>query len=312
MSVLFELLLILGGIAIMLYGANLLVGKAAKFGRAKNWPPVLVGITVLAMGTSLPELIVSVLAAIQGHPLLAAGNIIGSNITNIGLIVGLAATLGEIKLSKKTVNYDIPLSIAPLGVLVFGFILKSTLTSYFGILLILAYFAYVGITAKEYERQEQTAVKRPRFTILDFGILLAGLAMLFSGGELTLHYSEIFFTRIGVSETVVGAVLLAFGTSFPELVATLTGVVKKNPQIAIGNILGSNVFNSLFVLGSTALFAPVQVNKLLPEIIFLGLMSGLFVLAAKLGRKHILSKSEGIALFFAYIVYVCIMTLIIN
>lgn len=312
MSLLLELIIILGGIAVMLFGASLLVGKAAKFGRAKNWPPVLVGITVLAVGTSLPELIVSVLAAIQGHPLLAAGNIIGSNITNIGLIVGLAATLGEIHLSRKTVNYDIPLSIAPLGVLVFGFILKSTLTSFFGIMLIFAYIAYVGISAKEYEVQMSKETKRARFTLLDSGLLLAGLAMLLSGGEITLHFSELFFTRIGVSETVVGAVLLAFGTSFPELVATLTGVVKKNSQIAIGNILGSNVFNSLFVLGSTAFFAPIQVNRLLPEIVFLGVISGIFVLAAKLGRKHVLTKSEGLILFFSYIVYVCTMTLIVK
>jgi cation:H+ antiporter len=274
---------------------------------------MLVGILVLSVGTSLPEFVVSILAAIQGYPLLAAGNVIGSNIANIGLVVGLAALLGDIHLSRKTVNYDIPLSIAPIGVFVFGVIMHSVLTTYIGIALILAYIGYLGFTAKEYGMQiVQTHKSRSPFTFLDLGLLLCGLAMLLVGGEITLRYADIFFSRIGFSNTAIGAVVLALGTSFPELVATLMAVIRRDTQIAIGNILGSNVFNILFVLGSTALITPIDISRMLEEIVFLGVISLLFIFVAKTGRRHVISRHEGALLLFMYAVYVGTIMLIVR
>lgn len=312
MSTWIELLMIIIGIAVMLYGADLLVSKAEKLGRSKGWPPILVGIVVIAVGTSLPELIVSVLASLQGHVILAAANVIGSNITNIALIVGLAALLGEIHLTRKAINYDIPLSIAPLGVLVFGYIFNSTLTSFLGLLLILAYMGYIGITAHEYEVQSKGIGKRIIFTKLDGGLLLAGIAMLLGGAEITLHNSVIFFSRLGVSEIVVGSVILAFGTSLPELVATLIAVVKKEGGIAVGNILGSNVFNILFGLGISSIIAPIKISLLGHEIMFLGVISAVFVVITKTGRRHVITRSEGAILCMLYAIYVGTITLFVK
>lgn len=308
-----QLIVIFFGIAMMLYGADLLVNKSEKLGHAKRWPPMLVGILVLSVGTSLPEFVVSVLAAIQGHPLIAAGNVIGSNIANIALIIGLAALLGDIHLSNKTVNFDIPLSIAPIGIFVFGFIMHSTLTTYIGIALILAYLGYVGFTAKEYGQQITSSKKsHTPFTFLDFGLLLAGLAMLLAGGEVTLSYSEVFFSKMGVSDTVIGAILLSLGTSLPELIATLMAVVRRDTQIAIGNILGSNVFNILFVLGSSALFTSIDISLLLEEIVFLGIISSIFIFVSKTGKRHVISRHEGAILLFSYAVYVGTITMIVK
>lgn len=307
-----ELLLIIIGIVVMLRGADFLVTKAEKLGRAMRWSPVLVGIAVVAVGTSLPELMVSVLASIQGHPLIATGNIIGSNITNVGLIVGLAALVGEIKLSKKTVHYDIPLSIAPIAVLIVSYILKSPLTATVGIALLLAYVVYVMITAREYEKPLAANLTKMKFNALDGFILVLGIVMLIAGAEVTLRFTEDFFTKMGVSDVVIGAIVLSLGTSLPELIATLTAVVKKKGQMAVGNILGSNVFNILGVLGASSLFATIHVTELFYEIIFLGVISVTFLLVSEIGKKHVISKFEGAILCLIYAVYVGFVTFVVR
>jgi cation:H+ antiporter len=312
MTILVETLLLVLGIAIMLFGADLLVTKAEKFGRARRWSPVLIGVAVVAVGTSLPELVVSVLAAARGQSLLAASNVIGSNITNIGLIVGISAFLGEIKLHKKTVDYDIPLSIIPIGIFVFGYILHSTLTSIVGVILILAYVCYILITAREYERKESQTTPNKKFTEWDMFLMVLGPMLLFGGGELTLRYADVVFTRMGMSSMVIGGVMLALGTSLPELFATVVAVYRKEGQIAIGNVLGSNVFNILVALGASLLFAQIDVTKLFFEIALLGIMSGVFLLLAKTGKKYAISRIEGGTLLMVYVFYIVVMFFVVK
>jgi len=312
MSIWVELLLLILGIATMLFGADLLVSKAEKLGKTRRWSPVLVGVLVVAVGTSLPEFVVSVLAAAQGHPLLAAGNVIGSNITNLGLIVGVAALFGGITLHKKNVDYDIPLSIIPIGVFVFGYILRSSLTSLLGVVLLLAYVGYVGITAKEYERKDTGKSPIRRFTELDMVLMILGPILLFGGGEVTLHFADKIFSAIGFSNVVIGGVLLALGTSLPELFATVVAVIRKEGQIAVGNVLGSNVFNILVVLGTSTLFTSIDLTQLFYEIVFLGIVSGAFLLLAKTGKKYSISRIEGSALLVIYGLYVAVMLLVVK
>lgn len=300
------------GIGIMLWGADLLITKAEKFGRVRRWSPVLVGILIISVGTSLPELVVGLLAVIEGNPLLAAGNVLGSNITNIGLIVGAAAFFGEIKLSKKTVDYDIPLSILPLGVFVFGYILNSTATSLLGIVLLLAYVGYLAITAREYKTKTIVLSKGAtvKFKTIDFLLLLFGIGLLLGGGELTLHFARLFAVKAGFSNVVVGATVLALGTSLPELVATIMAVAKKEGQLAVGNVLGSNVFNILVVFGASTILSPIAIPKLIFEIMFLGVISAVFLLVAKTGKKHYISRFEGAVLCLVYVVYVITVMLV--
>ena len=304
MQVFIEVVKFVIGIGVMLYGADLLVMKAEKFGRARRWPQILVGVLVVAVGTSLPEFVVGTLAALQGNPLLAAGNVLGSNITNIGLIVGVAALIGEIKLSGKTVDYDIPLSILPLGVFVFGYILNSTATSLFGAALLLTYIGYLALTAREYEKKDPMPVRKIRFTAVDLLLLLLGIGLLVGGGELTLIFVKTLAVHIGFSNLVIGATLLAFGTSLPELVATVAAVVKKKGQIAVGNVLGSNVFNILVVFATTSIISPVEIPKLLFEIMFLGIISAAFLFVAKTGKRHVISRAEGAFLCALYVGYI--------
>jgi len=312
MSVLLQIALLGLGLVAMLFGADLLVSKAEKLGKAKRWSPVLVGVAVVGVGTSLPELVVSVLASIQGHPLLAATNVIGSNITNTGLIVGVAALFGGITLHKKTVDYDIPLSIVPIGVLVFGYILRSTLASYLGFILLLTYVGYLLFTSREYEAKVVSATKAPRFTAIDAILMVVAPFLLFGGGEVTLHFAQDLFASFGISDQVIGGVLLALGTSLPELFATVIAVVKKDGQLALGNVLGSNVFNILVVLGTSIIFAPIEASKLFYEIVLLGVVSGVFLLLAKTGKKYSISRIEGMVLLATYIMYLAIMLFVVN
>lgn len=312
MTIVLESLLLVVGIAVMLFGADLLVTKAEKLGRSRRWSPIFIGVAVVAIGTSLPEFVVSVLAAAQGHMLLAAGNVIGSNITNIGLIVGVAALIGEIKLHKKTVDYDIPLSIVPIGVFVFGYILRSTLTSLVGLMLLLMYVGYVLLTAREYERKEVVTTPAKKFTESDMFWLILGPILLFVGGEITLYFADTIFSRMGLPNVVIGGVILALGTSLPELFATVTAIFRKEGQIAIGNVLGSNVFNILVVLGTSLLLTPIDVTKLFYEIVLLGVMSGVFLLLAKTGKKYTISRIEGGALLMVYLFYIGVMFFIVK
>jgi cation:H+ antiporter len=196
---------------------------------------------------------------------------------------------------------------------VFGYIFNSTVTSFIGLLLILAYIGYIGITAHEYEKQIiRSSPKRGRFTKLDAGLLLAGVAMLLGGAEATLQFSVQLFTKLGVSEIVVGSVILALGTSLPELVTTLTAVIKKEGKIAVGNVLGSNVFNILIVFGTSALIAPVHISQFIYEIIFLGIISAAFMIVVKTGKKNIISRNEGAFLCILYAIYTGTILLIVK
>ncbi len=302
MSTAIAIFFLIIGILLLVKGADLFVTKAARLGNALRIHPIIVGILVIAVGTSLPELVVSVLAAVQGQPLIAASNVIGSNITNIGLIVGLSAMLGNITLQKKSVMRDIPLSILPVLVLVLLWLLNIPITPVISMLLIAGYLVFAFYSSKEYPKQQN--LEKTEFTLLDGVLLVFGLIVLLAGGELTLRYAEMLFTSLGVSEIIVGAVILALGTSLPELVTVLTAVLKKDGQLALGGVLGSNVFNILGVFGVSTLISSVNLVVLQVELVYLLVISILFVVISLIGKKLAISKFEGAVLFLVYVSYV--------
>lgn len=302
MSTAIAIFFLIIGILLLVKGADLFVTKAARLGNALRIHPIIVGILVIAVGTSLPELVVSVLAAVQGQPLIAASNVIGSNITNIGLIVGLSAMLGNITLQKKSVMRDIPLSILPVLVLVLLWLFNIPITPVISMLLIAGYLVFAFYSSKEYPKQQN--LEKTEFTLLDGVLLVFGLIVLLAGGELTLRYAEMLFTSLGVSEIIVGAVILALGTSLPELVTVLTAVLKKDGQLALGGVLGSNVFNILGVFGVSTLISSVNLVVLQVELVYLLAISILFVVISLIGKKLAISKFEGAVLFLVYVSYV--------
>jgi cation:H+ antiporter len=300
------------GIILLVKGADLFVDHATILGKSLRLPQVLIGILVVAVGTSLPELAVSAIASMQGNPEIAVGNIIGSNITNIGLIVGISAILGTVTLTRRTVDFDIPISILPIGVLVFGYILNMTVAKYIGVLLLVTYLGYLMFSAREYANKIEGGHAPIKISVKNALWLIGGLVVLIVGAEITLNYAEQIAKLFGLSDIFVGSIILALGTSLPELVTTVTAVLKKRGELALGNVLGSNVFNLLAALGVSAIIHPIAIDTFVYEIVFLGLISLAFLLVAKTGKKYAITRLEGVVLLLVYFAYVYVMFTVVS
>jgi cation:H+ antiporter len=305
---------VLFGLLLLLKGADIFVTKAEVIGHRHKLSPILTGILVLAIGTSMPELVVSILASLQGHSGLALSNIIGSNIANIGLIIGITALIGEITLRKKTVDIDIPMSIVPLGVVVFGYLLNIQLAVFIGVGMLMLFVGYLLIVSQEYRskplKEEQHLIQHAgKSTISIWCMLFISLAMLLWGGELTITYLSKIAAGYGISELFIGGVILSLGTSFPELITTVTAALKGKQGLALGNVLGSNVFNMLVALGASAIISPIVLDDFLLEIIALGVISFAFVVVSKTGKRYSVSWNEGLVLLSLYVIYVVVMIL---
>lgn len=318
-------LLILGGLVLLAGGGELLVRGAVRLAERMGVSPLLIGLTLVGFGTSTPELVTSVRAALDGSPGIAVGNIVGSNIANILLILGLAALIFPIAVRSTALKRD--------GAVVLGTALLLAAVSAFTVLdlwigllflaLLAAYISYAylqeraataGHTAA-FERAEAVEEFVPhqrqphaRAAALDIGIALAtaigGLAVVVIGGGLLVDGAVALARQLGVSETVIGLTIVAVGTSTPELVTSIAAALRKHADVALGNILGSNIYNILGIGGVTALISPTAVP---PEIVrfdnpvMVGVSLLLLVLAAselRIGRR------EGAVLVAGYVLYV--------
>jgi cation:H+ antiporter len=307
-------LLFLGGIALLVAAGDLLVAKAAHLARTYDVPKVVVGAIVIGFGTSLPELFVSVNAALKGSPGLALGNIIGSNIANVGLILGIGAFMATLHVQRSVIRADLPL-----GVLAALFLLLwaapnaeiSQLTG--GILLAgFAFYLRVSLFATREHRAAldsevlRTIPESDRRPGRDLIWILLGLGGITMGSELLVRGGVEIAKALGVDERIIGISLVAFGTSLPELAAMWAAARKGETDLAVGNIAGSNLFNLLFVLGTTALIKPIA----LPEITIvrdLPVLAVFSVLAFPLlSSERRLGKRQGALLLLCYTSYIAL------
>jgi cation:H+ antiporter len=259
---------LIGGLSLLVGGAEVLVRGAARLAAQFGIPPLIIGLTVVAFGTSAPETAVSVQAAYAGSGDLAIGNVLGSNIANVLLILGITSMVAPLVVSRQLIRLDVPLMIGA-SLLVYGLALDGNLSRLNGALLfacILAYTAFQFIKgrqetategrdefAEEYGLQE---VPKPFAWVVNLGLLLIGLALLVGGANLLVTGAVQLARIFGLSELVIGLTVIAIGTSLPELATSLIAVIKGERDIAVGNIVGSNLFNLLCVLGLTALVSP--------------------------------------------------------
>ena len=306
-SLLPSILLAVGFVALIL-GANWLVNGATSVGIRAKLSPLIIGLTIVAFGTSLPEMIVNVFSCIKGSPGLAIGNIIGSNTMNILLILGVSSLIWPIDVSRVSIRRDIPAGfLATLAITLMANYLFTgqarTINWMEGLALLLMGFAYLLLTMLKNDPKEETEDVQEAMpwgkTIL---ALIAGIIGLYIGGELVSRNAQILAKQWGMSESTIGLTVVATATSLPELITSIVAALKKNSGIAIGNVLGSNILNIFMVLGISALITPLpfdpMMNKQLMILFAANILMLMFVFTGK-GRK--ISRWEGALLTLGYV-----------
>ncbi|NMO97614.1 calcium/sodium antiporter [Paenibacillus lemnae] len=313
-------LLLLVGFGLLIVGANYFVEGASKIATLLRVSPMLIGLTIVAFGTSSPEATVSIIAALNGSEGVALGNVVGSNVFNTTLILGLTALVIVIKVQSETIKKEIPFTLLAsvvLLILVSDVSLQgmdtNTVTRGDGLILLsflvifLYYLIEVARNSRESSAAEHNPADRPPLgRNLIFG--LAGLGAIIYGGHLVVQNSTMIALQWGMSETLVGLTIVAAGTSLPELVTSVAAALKGENEIAVGNIVGSNIFNILFVLGLSAVISPLRVegSMTLDMLILIAITVILFVMA-RTGSK--ISRLEGLfltALFAGYMTFIII------
>ena len=261
MEILKDLLFIVVGIYCVINGANLLTKGSVALAERFRMPQIIIGLTIVALGTSLPELCVSLMSALNGTADMAVGNVVGSNIFNTLLIVGVAALIMPIAVSRATVRRDMVFALFA-SVLLLGLCLNGDLLRWEGLLLLALFLAYLAVTIRQSTREnkEEEMEKEPVSWLKTLSWLVAGLILLPLGSYVFVGHASNLALALGMSEAVVGLTIVAGGTSLPELATTIVAARKGESGIAIGNVLGSNVLNILFILGLTSLISPLYIS----------------------------------------------------
>lgn len=257
-----NILFIVIGIVLVLWGADRLTDGAVAVAEKMKMPQIVIGLTIVAMGTSMPEFCVSLISALKGTSDLAVGNIVGSNIFNTLLIVGVSALVAPMSIMKTTVRKDIPFALVASALLLImcldGDISRIDAAILFVMFLIFMYITLRGAKAQGTDVEEKE--KKPMATWLSVVWILVGLACLIGGSNLFVDGATAVATKLGVSEAFIGLTIVAGGTSLPELATSVVSARKGNSGIAIGNVLGSNVFNILAILGLTGVISPMTLK----------------------------------------------------
>ena len=292
-----------GGLVVLGLGAELLVRGAASLAVRAGLRPIIVGLTVVALGTSSPELVVSLTAAVHGHTEVAIGNVVGSNLFNMLAILGFAALVRPMSIRSRTIQYEMPMmiaiSLAMLLLAVDGRISQAD----GGMLLVMfaAFLVYCYMFARAPDASDDAARERSSLTSVVLSVLGAG--GLAAGGYLCAINAVALARAIGVSELVIGLTVIAFGTSLPELAASVAAAIRKQEDLSVGNVVGSNIFNVGLVLGLTAVIHPIDVSTqcLHYDIPICVIVSILILPLMWVGRS--LARLEGAVLIAGIVVY---------
>jgi cation:H+ antiporter len=300
---LLDIFLIIIGVTLVLFGADKLTEGASALARRMNVPEMVIGLTVVAAGTSAPELFVSMVSALKDTPDMAVGNVVGSNIMNSMLIVGCAAMVAPMIISCNTVRKDIPFAIGA-SVLLTLLSLDHTLGRIDGIVLLMGFVAFMVYTLVQArsKAEETEADRKDRSTWLSALFVAGGLTGLVLGSNLFVDAASDVAYSLGISEGVVGLTVVAGGTSLPELATSVVAARKGQSAIAIGNVIGSNVFNILLILGLTATVSPLQIEGITTIDMAVMLISVALVWLFSRTR-YTVERWEGTVLVGGYLIY---------
>ncbi len=305
-----QILLLIIGFALLVKGADWLVSGSSALAKKLNVSDLAIGLTVVAFGTSAPELVVSIVASGGGYNEIVLGNVIGSNNFNIFFILGLAAIIAPLTVQSSTVKIEIPLSLFAAGILFVAgndFLHDNTEISYTdGLFLIVMFLFFLIYVARQMKNDTSKAeMKQAFFTKFKItAFIVLGLGGLIFGGKLVVENAVLIATTLGMSERIIGLTIIAAGTSLPELATSVVAAIKKNNDIAVGNIVGSNIFNIFLILGVSSLISPIQYDKLFnKDIVLLGAGTLVLLIAMLTGGKKKLDRWEASILLIVYVAY---------
>lgn len=311
MYILFQCILLILGFVMLVKGADWFVEGAAGIADRFGIPQLVIGLTIVAMGTSAPEAAVSITAALKGSAAITIGNVVGSNILNILVILGVTACIIPVAVSRSTVRYELPFLILITGLLLVLGCTGGEIVLWEGIVLwlfFLLYLAYLFFMARKNRTEPPESYgNAPLWKLLLFAA--AGLGLIIWGSDVTVDAASALATEFGLSERFIGLTIVALGTSLPELVTSVTAARRGKADIAIGNIVGSNLFNILFVTGTTAPITPVVFASNFVVDTVIAALAGVLLLLCVVRKKQLTRPGgvlmlAGYAAYFAYLLYV--------
>ena len=299
-----QAVLLIVGFILLIKGSDFFVDGASNIASILRIPALIVGLTIVAFGTSAPEAAVSITSSLTGSNALAVSNVIGSNLFNILLIIGICALLKELELDKKVLKTDLPFLLI-ITIIASAFILYgwdiSRIEGIILLIFIIGYVAYLVINTRKSKQSQD--VEKPKISLLRSIIyIIGGIAGIVIGANFVVDSASYIAMAFGMSETLVGLTIVAMGTSLPELVTSLTALRKGETELIIGTVIGSNIFNILFVLGASSAISPIIVNSnMLMDIILMIIVTLLCFIFAKTQDKY--DKKEGFILVALFILY---------
>ncbi len=310
MHIVIEFLLLVIGFTLLVKGADWFVDGACGIAKRFGIPQLIIGLTIVAMGTSAPEAAVSITAAVKNNAEITIGNVVGSNILNILIILGLSAVIVPLAVAGQTVRFEIPLVIfSSVLLLLIGF--DGQLGILDGMVLWIVFFIYLGYLfymAKRSPNSENNDVNSNKITLKKSILFtLLGLVMIIWGSDISVSSASEIARYFGISERFIGLTIVALGTSLPELFTSVNAARKKNADIAIGNIVGSNIFNILFVVGTSAIITPVPFADGFVIDTIVSIAAAIILLVCTIRRKK-LTRWSGIVMLILYCVYFAYLT----
>ena len=309
--------LIIVGFILLIFGADLLVRGSSNIAKRFHIPEMLIGLTIVALGTSMPELMITITSAQKGATDLILGNAIGSNLCNLLLILGVTAMLRPIELDKDVKTIHLPVAyISTIAILVMGLGLFGSdpgiINKQDGIILIILYFIYflypIIIEAKDIwktRRENKRSGEKPKFNILlSILYIVIGAVLLKFGGDLVVDEASELATIFGISERVIGLTIVAIGTALPEMITSVIAVIKKEGGLAVGNLIGSCILNSFLIIGTGAMITPLAFSREFNENLLLLALAILFIwISCFVGKKNTITRYKAGVLLIVFTIY---------
>ena len=310
----FNIFIILVGVAFLILGAELVVRSASNIAKKFYIPEILIGLTIVSIGTSIPELIITIKSAFKGSTDLILGNAIGSNLCNLLLILGIMGLIKPIYIQEETKKFHIPIAFFATIFLLIISILKENrvINSFLGVILIILFIAYIIYPilldkkriAKEYKKAKENKDINNRNIFFQLFIILLGLILLKQGGDLVVNRATIIAENYGLSERVIGLTIVAIGTALPELITSIVSTISNNTDIGIGNLIGSSMVNFFLILGIGATIVPIKISEKFIENLFLLTFANILIWSfCYIPKKNIITRIKAFSLVGIFAIY---------
>jgi cation:H+ antiporter len=303
-GIILQVVLLIVGFVFLIKGSDFFVDGASSIASLLKIPTIIVGLTIVAFGTSAPEAAVSITSSLVGNNAMAVSNVIGSNLFNMLMVIGIAALLSNLLMEKSVLEKDLPFLVGITALWAIFIFIGWDINNIEGIILLIILLAYVYYLIRSARKsKDANEVEKPKLSLPKSIIfIVVGLAGIIIGGDFVVDSASAIAMALGMSETLVGLTIVAIGTSLPELVTSITALRKGENQLVIGNVIGSNIFNILFVLGASSAISSIPLNpSMIIDVIFMIAVTILCFIFGKTQDKY--DKKEGIILIALFILY---------